>query len=125
VHGGREAVLRRQPVVERHHRGAAAQRELAAQAVVGLESADREAAAVQVEQHGGDRAVRRVQARAQRVAVARLESQRLDTRQRRARQVQHLGAGEVGGARLQRREPVVGRVSGALDALQDAAHRRG
>ena len=49
----------------------------------------------------GRRAVRRrVQARAQRLAVAAGQRQVLDPRQRRARQLQHLGADGVGRARL-------------------------
>jgi hypothetical protein len=55
-------MLGRKAVVQRQHRTAAAQRELAAQAVVRFQIADHEAAAVQVEQHRQALVRRRVKA---------------------------------------------------------------
>ena len=51
VDGGRKAVLRRQPVVHRDDDATGAQRQLPARHVVGVEVADRPAAAVVVDQH--------------------------------------------------------------------------
>ena len=74
-------------------------RELAAQAVVGLQAADDEAAAVQVQQQRQPAVRRRVQPRAQRGAAGGRQREVLDPRQRGAWWFQHLGRGFVGGAR--------------------------
>ena len=58
----RKAVLRSQPVGQCHHGHAAAQGQLTAQAVVRLQAADGEAAAMQIKQHRQPGVRRRVQA---------------------------------------------------------------
>ena len=100
VHRGRERVLGRAPVVQRHHCAAAAARKLATQTVVGFQPADDEAAAVQVQQrrHGLVRVG--VQARGPRRAVGRGQGEVFDAIQRHPRQVQHLGAHGVRTARV-------------------------
>ncbi len=62
-------MLGRQAVVQRDDRMPAAQRNLAAQAVVGFQAADDEAAAMQEQQAGARRVVNGIQARGARQAV--------------------------------------------------------
>ena len=122
VDRGRERVFGRTPVVQRHHRAAAAPRQLAAQAVVRFQPADDEAAAVKVQQ-GRHRLVRvGVQACRQRRAVGSGQAEVFDAGQRHARQVQHLGAHGIGAARVGHRQGVERRALGALDATQQAGH---
>mmetsp|Transcript_5237 Transcript_5237/g.19603 ORF Transcript_5237/g.19603 Transcript_5237/m.19603 type:complete len:289 (+) Transcript_5237:1973-2839(+) len=119
VHRGREAMLGCEPVVQRHHGRATAQAELAAQAVVGFQVADREAAAVQIEQHRQHGVARRVQPRG---PAGDFEVRHAG--QRCARQVEDLGAHPVGDARFARRQAVKGRAVGAVDAFEQPGHAR-
>ena len=126
VHGGGKAPLRRQPVVERQHGGAALLAEHAAKGVVRFDAANGEAAAVRVQQHRQAGVVAgRDQARAQLKAVARGDVQVFHARQIGLGDVEHADGFGVRGLGVGRAQRVHGRVRRLRHALDQEAHGGG
>ena len=127
VHCVWEPVFGCEPIFECDHRRAAAHRKLAAQAVVRVEVTDREAAAVQVQQHRqgtSRRGMWGIQARPQRRAVGGRNVEVLEASDRRAVQFQHFGGSHIGLARLGHGHGVERWAVDAPHAFQNARHRR-
>ena len=129
VPGRREGVLRGQAIVQGQHRRAAAQRELPAQAVVGVQPTQHEPTAVEIQQHrawaaqpGGLRAV---QASRSGLAITTGEEQVFHPGQRCARQVQHFCPRGVDNAGLGRAHRMKGFAARPVDALQHPGHAGG
>lgn len=122
VRGRREFVFGRKPVIDRHHGAATLRTQHAAQDVVRRDAADREAAAVKVDQHRQQCRRRRIQARRHHRAVPHRDAEILDARQFGPGHLQHAGAFLVGRPGLLRRQRVQRWMAGSLHAFDHARH---
>ena len=126
---GRELMLRGQPVVQRQHRAARQQAQLAAQNVMRGDAAHHKTTTMKVQQCGQrplSRLAGRIQPRGQGVAVARGQREVFNTGQHGFGDFQHIGPGGIGSFGLQRAQVVQARMFAAVQpghARQHALHR--
>ena len=124
MHGDGKTVFRCQAVVQRHHSAVAKAAQLPAQHIMRGQTADGEATAMQVQQHGQFfrcLRFRRIQTRGHGMTVTGRNDEVFNPVHRRRGQVQHRATDVVKGAGLFGGHHVHGRAARALYALDQVA----
>ncbi len=128
VHRGREPMLGREPVIDRQYRAMRIAGEHPAERVVRRHAADRETAAVIVDERrqrlGETRCDGQVETGAERRAVARGHVEILDRKHRRGGDLEDQRAALIGRAGLLGRQVVVGATLRALDHVEHLGNLR-